>query len=300
MSENVLSISGGKDSTAMLLLALERETENLTVVFADVGHEHPKTYEYLAYLEKELGVNIKRVKADFTKRFEIKRKTVQTKWREEGVSEKIIDDALSVLHPTGIPMLDVCLIMGRFPSTKTKFCTKFLKVNPMFDQVFSPLMEEGKEIHSWQGVRAQESQARSGLTEWEGTPEGFTIYRPILSWDVYDVFKYHDKHGIKPNPLYLEGMNRVGCMPCINSRKSELFEIGRRYPEEIARLKEWETIVSKASKQGSATFFTSDNRGHGIEEIVEWSKTTRGGSAYDLTKLIEPVPMCSSQYGLCE
>lgn len=100
-------------------------------------------------------------------------------------------------------------------------------------------------------------------------PEGFEVYSPLLKWDVSDVFKMHDKHGIKPNPLYKQGMGRVGCMPCINSRKNELFEIGKRFPAEIERVAEWERLVSKASKRGSATFFTSDKRGHGIHEVVD-------------------------------
>lgn len=296
---NIISISGGKDSTAMWLLALERETENLEVIFADVGHEHPKTYEYIEYLEKRLG-KVRRVKPDFTEQIERKRKVVQTKWREEGVPENIIDDALEVLKPTGIPFLDLCLWKGRFPSTMARFCTQELKVRPIFEQVYMPLFEQNKHVVSWQGIRAEESRRRAKMTEREETPEGFEIYRPILKWSVYDVFNMHEKYGIEPNPLYKEGMNRVGCMPCINSNKEEIYEIARRYPEEIERVKEWEEIVSKASKQGSATFFTSDERGHGIDEIVEWSRTTRGGRVYDLTKLLEPVPICSSHYGLCE
>src|SRR5690554_5467136 len=111
----------------MWLLALERETENLEVIFADVGHEHPKTYEYI---EERLG-KVRRIKSDFTEQIERKRKFVQTKWREEGVSENIIDDALEVLKPTGIPFLDLCLWKGRFPSSMARFCTQELKVRPI-------------------------------------------------------------------------------------------------------------------------------------------------------------------------
>ncbi|MDM5352609.1 phosphoadenosine phosphosulfate reductase family protein [Lysinibacillus sphaericus] len=296
---NVISISGGKDSTAMWLLALERDTANLKVVFSDVGHEHPETYKYIDYLEKELGA-ITRIKPDFSQQIIRKREVVDTKWRKEGVSETIIQQALEVLHPTGNPFLDLCMWKGRFPSTMARFCTVELKVRPMFDQVYVPILEAGNHVVSWQGIRANESLSRSKMAETEETPEGYTIYRPILDWDVYDVFKQHDKHGIKPNPLYKQGMGRVGCMPCINSKKEELYEIARRFPEEIERVARWEEIVSKASKRGSATFFTSDDRGHGIHDVVEWSKTAYGGIQYDLLKLMEEVPMCSSQYGLCE
>ncbi|MCU5039329.1 phosphoadenosine phosphosulfate reductase [Bacillus cereus] len=296
---NVISISRGKDSTALWLLAKERETENMKVIFSDVGHEHPTTYEYIEYLQKELG-EITIIKPDFTEQIIRKRETVQTKWRNEGVSEQIIEEALTVLKPTGIPFLDLCLWKGRFPSTMARFCTQELKVIPVYEQIYIPLLEEGKHVVSWQGIRAQESRKRAQMPEREDTPEGYEVYRPLIHWDVYDVFKMHDKHGIKPNPLYTQGMGRVGCMPCINSRKDELYEIARRFPEEIERVAEWERLVSKASKRGSATFFTSDHRGHGVHDVVNWSNTSRGGQNYDLLKVMEPIPMCSSQYGLCE
>ena len=299
---NVISISGGKDSTALWLLALEKKTPNLKVVFADTGHEHSKTYEYIDYLERELG-EIHRVKPDFTARIQNKRKYVDTKWREEGIAEEIINNALSVLHPTGVPMLDLAIWKGRFPSTRARFCTTELKVIPIMEHIYMPLFAENKHVISWQGVRADESPARAKLIEYEPMPEGFDVYRPLLKWTAQDVFEMHDKYGIEPNPLYKEGMARVGCMPCINSGKLEIFEIARRYPEEIERVAEWERIVAKASKIGAASFFPhSDINGKSIDEYVEWSKTSFGGKQYDLEKLIgfEDVPICSSQYGLCE
>ena len=60
-------MSGGKDSTAMALLAREREVDNIRYVFADTGHEHAMTYEYLDYLEDALGIKIDRVMASFDK-----------------------------------------------------------------------------------------------------------------------------------------------------------------------------------------------------------------------------------------
>lgn len=298
---NVLSISGGKDSTALWLLALEKGVEVIPV-FADTGHEHPDTYKYIEFLESNLG-EVKRVKADFTEKILNKREYVQTKWREQGISETIIQDALEVLQPTGIPFLDLCLWKGRFPSTMARFCTQELKVIPIMEQIYLPLLEQNKHIVSWQGIRAQESKARAKLSEYESTPEGFDIYRPLIQWKVEDVFEMHDKYGIKPNPLYKEGMGRVGCMPCINCAKDELYEIARRYPGEIERVALWEQIVAKACKRGSASFFPHDAvAGYNISDYVEWSKTSYGGRQYNLERLIafDDVPTCSSQYGLCE
>ncbi|WP_010276485.1 phosphoadenosine phosphosulfate reductase domain-containing protein [Paenibacillus senegalensis] len=299
---NVMTVSGGKDSAAMWIYAVKELGVEVYPVFCDTGNEHPMTYEYIDYLESVLGP-IHRVKADFSKQISHKREVVQTKWRNDRVSEEIIQQALEMLHPTGNPFLDMCLWKGRFPSTKARFCTQELKIIPTLEQVYIPLLEDGKEVVSWQGVRAQESPHRARLTEWEDTPEGYRIYRPLLKWSVEDVFEMHERHSIKPNPLYKMGMGRVGCMPCINCGKQELFEIARRFPEEVARIAEWEELVKKASKRQGATFFpTANGQGEGVHEVVEWSKTTYGGKQYDLVKAIEfeDVPVCSSQYGLCE
>lgn len=304
--KNILSISGGKDSTAMLLLAIEKDVE-FQCVFADTGNEHDITYNYLDYLEGATGVKIQRVKADFTKDIERKRNVVQTKWRNEGVSEQIIETALSVLIPTGNPFLDMCIMKGRFPSSQVRFCTSELKVDPMNQQVILPLIDANFKVYSWQGVRAEESPNRAKLEVYEELDFGVIAYRPILDWLVADVFAMHKKHGINPNPLYSQGMGRVGCMPCVMCRKSELHEISKRFPEVINRIRKWEAIASKASKHQQTTFFgytkSAVQKGSaniGIDAVVEWSKTEHGGRQFGLFNDNEEIPSCASLYGLCE
>lgn len=315
MINNIVSVSGGKDSTATLLLAIERNADNLQAVFADTGNEHDATYDYVRYLEQATGIPIRLVKADFSSQIERKRSYVQTKWLEQGVSESVIDMALSVLHPTGNPFLDLCIWKGRFPSSQARFCTEELKIIPIQDQVYWPILRnEGHTIESWQGIRWDESRARANAVEREGIePDAQRVfaYRPILSWTADDVFAMHKRHGIKPNPLYSQGMGRVGCMPCINCRKDELAEISKRFPDFVERLREWESVVSKASKWQSATFFSTSTDPtigdvdvnyveHGIDRIVDWAMTGRGGRQYDLVLASKDEQQCSSIYGLCE
>ncbi|WP_210501704.1 phosphoadenosine phosphosulfate reductase family protein [Pantoea ananatis] len=322
---NVVSISGGKDSLADWLLAIESGVE-IIPAFADTGHEHPQTIEYLNYLEDRLG-KVYRVKADFKDRIESKRKFVAEKWPESLVSEcgftdseakEAIERALNALVPSGNPFLDLCMWKGRFPSTRARFCSFELKHEPIKVQVVDPIIESGRTVISWQGVRAQESPSRALLEEWEeGMDIGprLAIYRPILKWKHEDVFALARRHGIKPNPLYEQGCSRVGCMPCIHARKSELGEIFSRWPEEIARVAEWEKLVAACSRRGNSTFFPSTQdphkserriecisvESHGIETYRDWAMTTRGGRQFDLLSGENEQSVCNSVYaGVCE
>lgn len=321
MEHNVISYSGGKDSTAMLLLAYERMPDNLQVVMADTGNEHQITYDYVSYVSTWLVSKglapIRTVRADFTRQIAGKREYVLTKWAGKGVPQDAIDRAAAALVPTGNAFLDLCVWKGRFPSAKAAFCSEELKRNPIINQVQNPLLELGHDVISWQGVRRDEGLNRRFLPENECKSTHKTNgaelwnYRPILDWTAEDCFAMHRKHGVKHNPLYEMGMGRVGCLPCINCRKDEILEISKRFPEVIERIAQWEMAVGEASKRAFSTFFNLGSLGPGheaseyyeaenIHQIVEWSKTKRSGKLYDMFRMQNDGPVCSSIYGLCE
>lgn len=318
---NIVSISGGKDSTATALKAVEEGAENVTLVFADTGHEHALTYEYIDYLEGVLderyGFKLQRVRADFSERIQNKRKVIAEKWRKDGVPEDRVQKALKLAHPTGNPFLDLCMVKGRFPSTRARFCSQELKHIPIDEQVVQPIMDrpDTQAVISWRGLRADESHARAKRQRrevefgaWEPEPEGLLIYHPIIDWTAEDVFDLHKRHGIKWNPLYMKGMGRVGCFPCIHARKGELLHIAKRFPEAFDKLRKWESVVSDVSKRGQSTFF-APNKVPGaqeytpIDDVMLWALTSRGGHQFDMLSLIDEAQggeSCSSIYGLCE
>lgn len=309
--KNVICISGGKDSTALWIYATKVLCKEVTPIFCDVGNEHPLTYEYIDYLQEKLG-KLKIIKADFTEQIERKKKYVSENWKPDLIernwteqeADEIIKKVIENLKPTGNPFLDLCIVKGRFPSTKARFCTTELKVIPTLEQVYIPLLESGHKVISWVGVRADESQARAKLEEYEDLPEGYAIYRPLLKWTAKDVFDLHKKYDIEPNPLYKQGMSRVGCSPCINSTKENLFQLAMRYPDEIERIAEWERLVALTSKSQRASFFIQQKEDEkmSIRDYANWSMTAYGGKQMDLLKLIdlEETPQCTSVYGLCE
>ena len=303
----LVSVSGGKDSTATLLLALERES-NVKGVFADTGNEHQLTYDYLEYLEKTLNITFHRVKADFSRQMEVHRKFILEKWPLQGIPEEKVQRAASMMVPTGVPFLDLCLWKGRFPGSVTdRFCTTELKTLPLTAFSLS-LVEKGYFVESWQGIRKEESKKRATYSERELLHESIEVYRPILDWKLNDVISFVKSKGIELNPLYKHGQRRVGCMPCINTRKEDLRHIALRFPEVIDRIEEWERLVINSSKGDSSTFFSSgtDNevayQEGNIRKVVEWAVGERPSlflESYE-EALGEEMGGCSSSFGLCE
>lgn len=316
-AQHVVSVSGGKDSAACYLLAIERG-KPFRAVTADTGHEAPETYEWVSRLaDRTGGPEVEVVRADFSRQIRRKRETVKTKWRADGVPEKQIQSALAVLHPTGNPFLDMCILKGRFPSTRARFCTEELKHKPIERQIYGPALAVGPVV-SWHGERREESRARSNLpkvSRIHGRASPWSIWRPIIDWTAEDVFALHKRHNLPPNPLYLQGMSRVGCFPCIMAQKAELSAIASRFPEAFERLREWEEIVANASKRQKATFFAADKTPEGARlaesdapetrypdapDVADWAKTSRGGKQYNMLQMMDDTAACSSQYGLCE
>ena len=303
---HLVSVSGGKDSTATLLLALEQFPVQVEAVFADTGNEHEATYEYLEYLEQRLGLKITRLRADFTEELAHRRQYVQERWPGKGVSQTVVDRAVKLLQPTGNPFLDLCLVKARFPSRLTQFCTQELKTKPLTEHALWYIDATGCSVWSWQGVRRDESDNRKNALGFEDLSGGLYAWRPVAGWTAQQVVDFVRSRGVKLNLLYEQGMTRVGCMPCINANKLELAEISRRFPEHIERIAEWERLVADVSRRGGASFFISgseDRRNLGGETNVyahvRWARTFRGGKVED-PSWNEPAPQCSSSYGLCE
>lgn len=74
MTLHVISFSGGKDSTATLLLALQRCPPGSVVpIFCDTGNEHDEVYRYIDYIETALGLTVTRLRADFSEQIAAKR-----------------------------------------------------------------------------------------------------------------------------------------------------------------------------------------------------------------------------------
>lgn len=307
---HVVSVSSGKDSDATLLKCIERfGTKNVRPIFCDTDNENPAVYKHLAYMESATGLKITRLKADLSDHMAVHRARLlaiadgapdyhpQAKypWTPERARA-----AAELMRPSGNAFLDLCMLKGSFPSHSRQFCTETLKRDLAVEYQLD-LAEEGYTVVSWQGIRRDESARRANVPKFEVIGPGIYVFRPIVDWTAADVFSYIESKGLKPNPLYRQGMSRVGCMPCINVNKDELREIALRFPEQIERIAAWEKIVKSVSRAGGSSFLhTGVSGGTDIWERVEWSKTSRGGKQFSLLTALEDSTACASSYGLCE
>lgn len=303
----IASVSGGKDSTAMCLLlkALDLPYE---AVFMDTGWEHKDTYRFIEeVLPKTVGpIRILRYNGN-----EMRLKTPEM--------EEMAQQLEAILGRYS-PMIRLVLHKGMFPSRMMRFCTQYLKVQPMKTYIQS-LDDDPINVV---GIRHEESASRSKMPEWEYSKEyDCDVWRPLIHWTEQDVIDVHRYFGVAPNPMYLRGTARVGCWPCIFARKAEIRMLSEMDPERIDLIDKLEQAIAKLAENRYAskgetfesqgytppTWFVSrktkpDENGKvplemmRIHEAVAWSVTDRKGNDEPFAPL--PHEAGCVRWGLCE
>lgn len=275
-------ISGGKDSTALLLWAIHEsgyDKRRIIASFCDTGNEDEITYDYIRMISREV-------------------------------------------HPIQwlYPPLDFYALAkkkGRFPSARARFCTQYLKMEVTQKYIKQVMRYCPVILHS--GVRAEESEARSKLSD-RGFDDYYAceVYRPLLNWSIDEVWSYLSKYNVPRNALYDYGARRVGCFPCVMSSKKEIEIIANKFPDRIDKIRFYES-EEFWDGENSHTFFARDKvpeyqrtrliTAHDgiqmyvptIDDVVRWSRTSRGGYQIGMEfdnddKLL----LCESSLGYCE
>lgn len=78
------------------------------------------------------------------------------------------------------------------------------------------------------GVRAEQSQARSGVSAIDMSEPNITKYNPLVDWTWGDVLHYILTFGVPYNPLHDQFYSSIGCEPCTRAISlGEDFRAGR-------------------------------------------------------------------------
>lgn len=242
-------------------------------IFNDTGWEHPFTYAYIEEINQRLlGGSLVILKPD--------------EWVPKGTTEKYQD------------MRDLVARKGRVPSVRARFCTEYLKTNPLrayLETLEAPVL--------YQGIRADESPARAkmGASEWSDYYD-CQVERPLFSWSAKEVFALLEKHGVPANPLYRLGSKRVGCFPCVLTRHAELKRLTETLPEVWDRIAELERLAGKSYFPPGyipARFCSLEFGGVRVPSIADVRRYILSNDQVHLD-LFGPTPACTSVYNLCE
>jgi 3'-phosphoadenosine 5'-phosphosulfate sulfotransferase (PAPS reductase)/FAD synthetase len=283
--KHIVGFSGGIDSQACARWVLNRYPPEDVILTNSTagGWEDPLTVQFIAdYSAAVFPVTVIEP-------------LVSDMWDTPGYAEQRGLDGSAVLT-----FEEMCRIKGRPPSRKAQFCTSFLKLKPQRRWIraqFSPTGPyAGDSYCRYKGVRRDESNARAQqpFEEWD---EWFdcTLYAPLADWSKTMCFDYVKAHGEAFNPLYTLGFDRVGCAPCINCSKDDILNWQARRPEMIEKVRGLEARTGR-------TFFKPVDRDgilNGIDAVVRWASTKRGGDKLLLPMMLEREG-CESKYGLCE
>jgi 3'-phosphoadenosine 5'-phosphosulfate sulfotransferase (PAPS reductase)/FAD synthetase len=276
---NICSVSGGKDSTALYCLMQEYHGSDFYPIFANTGHEHPVTLNYvrnLAHMTK--GPEVATVEANFERQLTVK-----------GYKK------------TDYTFLDMMLWKGRAPSSKAQFCTEHLKLWPIKFHLEQRFPRDQYEWVMHTGIRAGESARRAKMHPFSYNDffDCLSVL-PMLYNDEGFEFEYLEEKGIPPNPLYALGYGRVGCFPCIHANKDELVLLPDWAWE---RLEYYESELKRSWFPPRLLPGKPDGYIPSIREVREWCKTTRYSrdGQYNMFRTApEDAPSCMTGWIACE
>lgn len=212
---HAVSLSGGKDSTCLLLLMVERGLPIDAVISADTGMEFPEMYEHLArvdeYLFRERGIHITTLR--HPKGFE---------WLmfEEPKQKK---SCLENRARMGVPPYG-----NGWPGIRVRWCTGQLKTH-LINKEVNRLKQEKNAVH-YVGIAADEA--------WRCKDDPQTRY-PLVEWGITEAEALnicYDR-GFDFGGLY-EIYHRASCWCCPFQRIDELRKLRRHHPELWQKLRE--------------------------------------------------------------
>ncbi|MBM6731829.1 phosphoadenosine phosphosulfate reductase family protein [Megasphaera stantonii] len=209
--KSIVQFSGGKDSTCMLLMMLERGMQIDDIIFCDTTMEFPAMYEHIDKVEKYIGRPITRLKPphDFIYYFaQYPKKRGKNKGK---------------------------LGYG-WPRMWARWCTRLFKID-----LTAKYLRCGSEYKLYIGIARDEPKRPEKRMK--------NVIHPLYDWGITEsmALQYCYNHGFDWSGLY-EQFRRVSCWCCPLQPLNELRELRKFHPELWRKLLKMDDMVEHKFK----------------------------------------------------
>ncbi len=196
--KHIVSFSGGKDSTAMLLMMIEKGMQIDEIIFCDTSVEFPQMINHIDQVEDYIGREITRLKAPFDFEYYLAYHE-KTKGKNKGK------------------------FGYSWPDHKNRWCTGLLKTN-----VIRRHLKHYNLRTEYLGLAVDEERR---IDKTKSTSK-VTYSFPLKDWNITEAeaLQYCNKLGFDWGGLYKK-FARVSCYLCPLQRISELKIIYNEFPE---------------------------------------------------------------------
>ena len=226
---HILSLSGGKDSTALAFFMKENMPEifeKLELVFCDTEKEIPETYDYLNKIEIFLNKKITRIKP-----------------------KRGFDNIIATTN--------------FLPSHKHRWCTGLLKTQPLENYIknLKSRLQLNK-INLYIGIRCDEIVRTKGAGKNQLIQEKFPfVENNIYKNDVENILK---NTGIGM-PDYYKWRKRSGCYFCFYQSTNDWLKLYENHPDLYKKAMEYEYNDCKYIKNGRMGF----NMEYSLKDMIK-------------------------------
>lgn len=208
MTYSIISFSGGKDSTAMLLHMMEIGEQIDEVINVDTGMEFPTMYDHIAKVRKVV--------------------------EDAGIPFTVLRSNISFeCYLLNMPPTEARQRKGYgWPAPHIRWCTKFLKT-----ALIKRYEAKYSEVISCVGFAADEAVRRERKSNKNQR-------HPLIEWGwtEADCFRYCLDRGYDWGGLY-DHFSRVSCWCCPLQSIASLRQLWTHYPDLWARLEELDTKI---------------------------------------------------------
>lgn len=198
--KHIVNFSGGKDSTAMLLMMLEKDMQIDDIIFCDTGKEFPQMYEHIEKVQDYIGRKITTLKAD------------------KSFDYYMFDHIKSRGKHTDIAGYG-------WATMRIRWCTNVLK-----RQVVNRYLKGINHV-KYIGIAYDEPKRHANIDP--------NVIHPLYDWGITEAqaLQYCYDKGFTWGGLY-EHLDRVSCWCCPLKNQKELKAMYKFYPDLWEKLKD--------------------------------------------------------------